>query len=256
MAMVATPFEDRSFRCAALNAYEIINESRRVSFRHNPYATKVLSTRDREYPTPKMAMTPPCAALAARVGGTAAPIKKPQPFQQVVVPPKTQEVAAPAPAPAAAPEAAAPSSDESQEILCRLLIRFKRTEEIYASCFPATIGELVSVEGDRGHDVGKVVGVLDKDGQYVAYARAKASPSERKALEAVRAEEDSAIKLCQQRVKECGLRMKIEDVEFQLDGGKLTIFFSSPAPVDFRQLQRVLFRDFRCRVWLRTVQAH
>ena len=49
--------------------------------------------------------------------------------------------------------------------------------------------------------------------------------------------------------------MKMEDVEFQYDGQKVTIYYSSNGSVDFRQLQRQLFRDFRCRVWLRTVPA-
>jgi cell fate regulator YaaT (PSP1 superfamily) len=47
-----------------------------------------------------------------------------------------------------------------------------------------------------------------------------------------------------------GLGIRVNDTEFQMDGNKLTVFFSSRVFVDFRKLQRSLFREFRCRIWL------
>jgi cell fate regulator YaaT (PSP1 superfamily) len=117
------------------------------------------------------------------------------------------------------------------------------------------VGDYVIVEGDRGQDMGRVLEVLPLKGTSVARVVSIATTKERDTLLALRKEEGAAVRLCQQRVKEHGLRMKIEDVEFQYDGGKVTIYYSSNCAIDFRQLQRQLFRDFRCRVWLRTVPA-
>jgi len=54
----------------------------------------------------------------------------------------------------------------------------------------------------------------------------------------------------QKQSESLGLGIRIVDVEFQMDMNKLTIFFASKCFVDFRKLQRALFREYRCRIWL------
>eukprot|EP00760_Papus_ankaliazontas_P008178 PhM_4_TR13684/c1_g1_i2/m.75362 len=140
---------------------------------------------------------------------------------------------------------------------CRVRVQFKRGDDVYYSTRRYAVGEFIMVEGDRGQDMGVVKQILPVKGHAVANVVGPASATQRAALDGMRREEDDAVALCQRRVAEHGLegKMTIEDVEFQYDGNKVTIYYSSPCSVDFRQLQRQLFRDFRCRVWLRTVPA-
>ena len=140
--------------------------------------------------------------------------------------------------------------------ICRVRVEFKRGRDIYASHLDHHIGDMIVVEGDRGQDMGRVLEVLPVKGPSVARVTAYASQKDKDTLASLRKEEAAAVRLCQQRVREHGIKnMKMEDVEFQYDGQKVTIYYSSNGSVDFRQLQRQLFRDFRCRVWLRTVPA-
>jgi len=148
-----------------------------------------------------------------------------------------------------------PNSNFNSGEGCRVVVEFKRGEDIYASHFEHTMGDMVLVEGDRGKDMGKVIDILPARGHYIASVVAIASDKERDTLNKLRKGEPAAARLCQQRCREHNLPMKVEDVEYQYDGAKLTIYYSSKSSVDFRQLQRQLFRDFRCRVWLRTVPA-
>ena len=52
-----------------------------------------------------------------------------------------------------------------------------------------------------------------------------------------------------------GLEMKIIDVEWQFDKYKLTIFFTAPQRVDFRELVKDLARQFRTRIELRQMNT-
>jgi len=74
-------------------------------------------------------------------------------------------------------------------------------------------------------------------------------------LERVRQDELVALETCRAHTSRLALDevMEIVDVEFQMDYQKLTIFFRALHAdqfVDFRQLQRVLFQHFRCRIWI------
>ncbi len=51
------------------------------------------------------------------------------------------------------------------------------------------------------------------------------------------------------------LDMKIVDAEWQFDRQKLTIFFTSPTRVDFRELIKELARQFRTRIELRQINS-
>jgi len=228
-----------------------------TSFRNDPYAVRVLEVR--EYPTPAFVKFPKQQTVVPKPAVPTAP--KPLTAAAIVTKNEVKPaVAAPAPKPVAAPVAekveAKPAAASSDDIVCRVLIEFKRGDDVYASPFEHHIGDMVKVEGDRGLDMGRVLEVLPVQGPSIARVTSIATKKDKEALATLLKEEAAAVRLCQQRVKEHGIKnMKIEDVEFQFDGEKITIYFSSTGFVDFRQLQRQLFRDFRCRVWLRTVPA-
>ena len=52
------------------------------------------------------------------------------------------------------------------------------------------------------------------------------------------------------KVKELGLPMLITDAEYQMDGKKLTFYYTASKYVDFRNLVRVLFKTFSTRIWM------
>jgi cell fate regulator YaaT (PSP1 superfamily) len=56
-------------------------------------------------------------------------------------------------------------------------------------------------------------------------------------------------------VQSFGLEMKVTEAEWQLDKQKLTIFFTAPQRVDFRELVKDLARQFKSRIELRQISA-
>eukprot|EP00760_Papus_ankaliazontas_P008179 PhM_4_TR13684/c1_g2_i1/m.75366 len=227
-------------------------------YRFDPYGMTVLESR--EYPTPS-------TTTAAIFRAAATPLKQ-QPPTPTYVPLAAAPVARriPQPAPAVSPQYTRPPVhaqpiDEvaksetptpapinldaavhhpvrSNHVVCRVLVEFKRGDDVYASHYNLRVGDYVIVQGDRGEDMGVVAQVLPVRGFSLAPILDVASQEQTDTLLSLRRQEAGAVRLCQQRVREHGLhsRMKVEDVEFQYDGNKVTIYYSSPCSVDFRQL--------------------
>ena len=72
-------------------------------------------------------------------------------------------------------------------------------------------------------------------------------------VEANRAREGRAMKLCQQQVEAHRLDMKLVGVEYSFDGSKIVFFFTSDGRVDFRGLVKDLASIFRSRIELRQI---
>ena len=65
--------------------------------------------------------------------------------------------------------------------------------------------------------------------------------------------EKEAFVICEQKIAEHGLDMKLVDVECNFEGNKTTFFFTSDGRVDFRELVRDLAGIFRNRIELRQI---
>ena len=65
--------------------------------------------------------------------------------------------------------------------------------------------------------------------------------------------EKSAFDVCQKKIAERGLDMKLVRVESNFDGSKIIFFFTSDGRVDFRELVRDLAGVFRARIELRQI---
>jgi cell fate regulator YaaT (PSP1 superfamily) len=130
---------------------------------------------------------------------------------------------------------------------------------ICASSFQGELsrGSYVLTDGDRGFDLGRVMGVAQRLSSRQArdprIIRRLANPDEISQLAEKARKDHWAREIGQTKVDELGLSMIIEDAQWQFDGGKLTFFYSSPDWVDFRDLQRILFTVFRARIWLQSV---
>ena len=68
-----------------------------------------------------------------------------------------------------------------------------------------------------------------------------------------RKKEAEALRICEQKVADCGLEMKLVEAEYAFDGTKITFFFTADGRVDFRELVKVLASHFHTRIELRQI---
>lgn len=129
---------------------------------------------------------------------------------------------------------------------------YKNTKELYLQ-----IGNYCIVEADRGEDMGTIENVytggdeeienVDKD--IIRHA----TEEDEKKLEEARAKEQRAVEVCQKKVEEHNLPMKLIDVEYQFDCNKITFYFTAETRVDFRELVRDLAAVFKTRIDLHQI---
>lgn len=69
------------------------------------------------------------------------------------------------------------------------------------------------------------------------------------------AEEPSVVKRSRELIDQLNLDMKVTEAEWQLDRQRLTIFFTAPQRIDFRDLVKELARTFKTRIELRQISS-
>ncbi|TEB35245.1 PSP1-domain-containing protein [Coprinellus micaceus] len=156
------------------------------------------------------------------------------------------------------------------------------------------VGDIVIVEADRGKDLGKVVNDTITLGEVEAYQKSqaekaaaaagfgggsdqptspggatpgskkeinpkmiygKASPQDTQLLAQKLGDEQKALQLCQSKVRAKKLPMEVIDAEYQWDRRKLTFYFIAEKRIDFRELVRELFRLYKTRIWMASLQG-
>jgi len=132
------------------------------------------------------------------------------------------------------------------------LIGFKHETAMYRAPFRVAVGDVVIVEADRGEHIGVVQSITTTRPAYNVPSEIlrHASTVETSIIDDLTMKEKRVTLQIQKLAESFGLGIRVVDTEFQMDGNKLTVFFSSRVFVDFRKLQRSLFREFRCRIWL------
>ena len=80
-----------------------------------------------------------------------------------------------------------------------------------------------------------------------------ATDRDRQAVERNREREKTALQICEGKVQEHGLDMKLVRCECSFDGNKLLFFFTSDGRVDFRALVKDLASTFHSRIELRQI---
>ena len=149
-------------------------------------------------------------------------------------------------------------------------VRFKNGRKHFYSNpdnIPITMGDIVAVEGNPGHDIGTVslAGELVKvqmkkrkvsaDSDEVKKIYRKANQRDIDIWQQARAKEEETQKRGREILGRLGLKMKLSDVEYQGDGNKATFYYTADARVDFRQLIRDLASAFSIRVEMKQVGA-
>lgn len=65
--------------------------------------------------------------------------------------------------------------------------------------------------------------------------------------------QESAFKVCEQKIAAHNLDMKLVRVEYSFDGSKITFFFTADGRIDFRELVKDLANHFHARIELRQI---
>ena len=120
------------------------------------------------------------------------------------------------------------------------------------------IGDGVIVETSRGTEYGECVQANSMIDEIELTAPLRpvirvATEEDRQTVEANREKEKKAFSICQQKIAEHGLDMKLVKAEYSFDGSKVLFFFTSEGRVDFRALVMDLAGAIHARIELRQI---
>ena len=140
-------------------------------------------------------------------------------------------------------------------------VRFKKAGKIYffdPDGKSVEKNEHVIVETSMGMEYGEVVIANRQLPQDKIVAPLKkiirvATKQDAKQNEENKKQEKEAFKVCEKKIKEHGLDMKLMDVEFKFDKSKILFFFTADGRIDFRDLVRDLAAVYKTRIELRQV---
>ncbi|MBE0415811.1 MAG: stage 0 sporulation family protein [Dehalococcoidia bacterium] len=140
-------------------------------------------------------------------------------------------------------------------------VRFKRAGKVYyfdPSGIELNPGDWVVVETGRGLELVRVV--ISPKQVLSSEITEPLKPLVRKANEEdirqrgeFQGKEKEALEQCEEMVARLNLPMKMLSAEYNLEGTRLTLFFSAEGRVDFRDLLKELTTIFKTRIELRQV---
>ena len=140
-------------------------------------------------------------------------------------------------------------------------VRFRNVGKIYyfsPKDYEVKAGDHVIVETARGIEYGKVVLAPREVGDESVVHPLKEvlrvatkEDNEREAQNRIR--EKDAFKICQKKIREHGLEMKLIDAEYTFDNNKVLFYFTADGRIDFRELVKDLAAVFRTRIELRQI---
>lgn len=130
---------------------------------------------------------------------------------------------------------------------------------------PLRLAQKVVVEEEDGIEVGSVYSLgkhaeskLSKCGKEKGPKKKLLRTANVKEIERYREnilESEKVVKLTKKLVNLHNLEMKVTDAEWQFDRQRVTIFFTAPARVDFRELVKDLAKEFKTRIELRQISS-
>ncbi len=140
-------------------------------------------------------------------------------------------------------------------------VRFKNSGKAYyfdPGEFDPEKGSLVVVQTARGTECGEVVIPRKQvaDETVMQPLKPVLRPANREDQRRVREnaeKEKKAFSICQKKIAEHKLEMKLVEVEYAFDGSKILFYFTADGRVDFRSLVKDLASVFRTRIELRQI---
>ncbi|MCO5250084.1 MAG: hypothetical protein M9949_01535 [Candidatus Kapabacteria bacterium] len=124
--------------------------------------------------------------------------------------------------------------------------------------------ELVVVECEGGFDLGRVVNFCDNTEKYKKDIAAepnffqllrKATKADLRYFNRKIEDERNVVCKCREIVQLHNLDMKVTESYWQYDRQRLTIFFTAPQRIDFRELVKELAKNFKTRIELRQISS-
>lgn len=140
-------------------------------------------------------------------------------------------------------------------------VRFKKVGKIYffdPNGIQAIKGKSIIVETARGIELGEVA-VANRsvsDEKIVAplkKAIRMATEEDEKTFADNERKAGEAREVCEKKIEEHKLDMKLVDVEYTFDGTKLLFYFTADGRIDFRELVKELAAIYRTRIELRQI---
>ncbi len=140
-------------------------------------------------------------------------------------------------------------------------VRFRNVGKIYyfdPKEYIVKEGDHVIVETARGVEYGKVVltprNIKEEDVVHPLKEVLRVATKEDEEREQQnRIKEKEAFKICQKKIREHELDMKLIDAEYTFDNNKVLFYFTADGRIDFRQLVKDLAAIFKTRIELRQI---
>jgi len=138
-------------------------------------------------------------------------------------------------------------------------IRFKKTGRVYyfdPAGIDLEVNDYVVVQTTRGLELGYVViapeqVLVNEITTPLKPVVRKAEPEDISHARELEEKEEEALIECGKLISKLNLSMKLLSAEYNLEGSRLTFYFSAEERVDFRELVRELTSCFKLRVELR-----
>jgi cell fate regulator YaaT (PSP1 superfamily) len=142
-------------------------------------------------------------------------------------------------------------------------VQFTPWDKVYnfdPAGFDLTLGNFVIVETKLGTEIGRVVGLLDKNESEIETNGEGLKPVVRKATKEdidvaldYKQKKKKAVLDCKAFVNKYDLPMKLVDAQFSFDGNRLTFAFIANGRVDFRDLLKDLIKHFKKNIRLQQI---
>ena len=142
-------------------------------------------------------------------------------------------------------------------------VRFKKVGKIYffdPNGIQAEKGKNIIVETARGIELGEVAVAnrqMDEDKIMAPLKKAirMATKEDEKIFLENERKAEEAYYVCEKKIAEHQLDMKLVDVEYTFDGTKLLFYFTADGRIDFRDLVKDLAAIYRTRIELRQIRS-
>lgn len=140
-------------------------------------------------------------------------------------------------------------------------VRFKAAGKIYyfdSTALDLQVGDAVIVETVRGVEYGEVAisrREVSED-ELVLPLKAvsrRANEEDKRIYRQNKEKEAQALEICREKVRAHNLPMRLIDVEYTFDMGKIIFYFTAESRVDFRELVKDLAAIFKTRIELRQI---
>lgn len=115
-------------------------------------------------------------------------------------------------------------------------------------------GDSVVLNLESGTEAGSVEEInVKEEAQVIPKIIRKATSVDMETLRRNKEKSEEAINVCKNLVKEKALPMKIVDAHFSFDGGKIIFSFIAEKRVDFRDLVKILSKNFQRSIRLQQI---